>query len=57
MTKFIAWLNDGSYINVKADRMIKEDNMLYAHNGGELVAAVEIDAVIAAYLGERKEEL
>ena len=37
MTKFITWLNDGSYINVQADQMTKEDNMLYAHNGGELV--------------------
>ena len=55
MTKFIAQLNDHSYINTPADRMIKEDNMLYAYNGNDLVAAVEISAVIAVYLSERGE--
>ena len=53
MTKFIAQLNDHSYINTPADRMIKEDNMIYAYNAGELVAAVEISAVIAAHLSEK----
>lgn len=28
MTKFIAQLNDHSYINTPADRMIKEDNII-----------------------------
>ena len=55
MTKFIAQLNDNSYINTPADRMTREDNMLYAYNGGELVAAVDISAVLAAYLSERGE--
>ena len=53
MARFIAQLNDGSHINVRADRMTKEENMLYAYNSGELVAAVEITAVIAAYLSEK----
>ena len=53
MTRFIVQLNDCSYINTPADRMIKEENMLYAYNGSELVAAVEISAVIAAYLSEK----
>lgn len=56
MARFIAQLNDGGYINVLADRMVKEDNMLYAYNGGELVAAVDISAVIVAYLSEKGEK-
>lgn len=56
MTRFIAQLNDSSYINVLADRMIKEENMLYAYSGGELVAAVDISAVIVAYLSQKGEK-
>ena len=56
MTRFIAQLNDGGHINVRADRMTKEDNMLYAYNIGELVAAVEVTAVIVAYLSEKGEK-
>lgn len=53
MTKFIAQLNDTSYINTPADRMTKEENMIYAYKGGELVAAVDISAVIAVHLSEK----
>lgn len=56
MARFIAQLNDSAYINVLADRMVKEDNMLYAYSGGELVAAVDISAVIVAYLSEKGEK-
>ena len=53
MNRFIAQLNDSSYVNVPADKMEKIDNMLYAYNGGNLMAAVEITAVIVAYLSEK----
>lgn len=53
MMRFIAQLNGALHINVQADKMIKEENMIYAYNGYELVAAVEISAVIAVYLSER----
>lgn len=46
-------LNDNSYINVAADRMEKEENMLYVWDGDNLVAVVEITAVITAHLSEK----
>lgn len=48
-------LNDNSYINVAADRMEKEENMLYVWDGDDLVAVVEITAVIAAHISEKGE--
>lgn len=46
--RFHAQLNDGSYINVVADRMELKDNMLFAYDGTVLVALVDISAVISA---------
>ena len=56
MPRFIAKLNDGSYINVTADRLEQCENMLYAYNGKSLVAVVEITALIVAYLCEKGEK-
>ena len=46
-------LNDGSYINVAADWMTKEDDMLYIWDEKDLVAVVEITAVISAHISEK----
>ena len=46
-------LSGGSYINVAADRMEKEDDMLYVYDGNSLVAVVEITAVISAHISEK----
>lgn len=48
-------MNGGSYINVPADRMQKEDCMLYVYDGNSLVAVVEITAVISAHISEKGE--
>ena len=56
MKRCIITLNGGSYINVAADRMEKEDYMLYAYDGDNLVAAVEITAVISAHISEKGEK-
>lgn len=53
MMRFTAQLNDMSFINVKADKMEMIDNMLYVRDGNNLVAVVEISAVVAAYVSER----
>lgn len=52
MNKFVAQLNDGSYINTQADRMEVRENILYAYHEGQLVALVDITAVISAHLRE-----
>lgn len=53
MKRFTAQLNDMSYINVQADRMELVDNMLRVWDGNNLVAIVDISAIITAHLSER----
>lgn len=48
-------LNGGSYINVAADRMAMEDNMLYVYDGNSLVAVVDISVVLSAHISEKGE--
>lgn len=54
--RFVATLNDGSFVNVRADRMEAFDNMLYVYSGEQMVALVEVTAVICAHLSERGDE-
>ena len=51
--RFVAQLNDGSYMNVPADRMDVEDNFLRAWMDGRLIAIVDTSAVISAHLSEK----
>lgn len=50
--RFCAQLNDGSYINVVADRMELKENMLFVYDGPQLVALADISAVISARIGD-----
>lgn len=52
MMRFVAQLNDGSFINTFADRMEVNENMLYVYADKQLVALVEVTALIAAHLRE-----
>ena len=53
MMRFNAQLNDLSYINVKADNMEVIDNMLHVKDGNNLVAVIDISAVVAAHISEK----
>ena len=55
MMRFNAQLNDMSYVNVKADKMELIDNMLHVKDGNNLVAVIDLSAVVAAHLSERGE--
>ena len=56
MKRFIAILNDGSFVNVPATRMeILEDNIM-AYNGNELVAYADIGFTLAAHISDRKDD-
>lgn len=46
-------LNDGSYINVAADRMEVKDNMLYVWLSDRLQAVAELTAIIEAHLSDK----
>lgn len=56
MVRFTAQFNDMSHINIKADKMELIENMLHVKDGDNLVAVVEITAVVMAYLSERGEK-
>ena len=46
-------LNGCSYINVPADRMEKEEDMLYVYDGANLVAVVDTSVVLSAHISEK----
>ena len=48
MKKFVAQLNDGSYINCFADRMEIKDNLILVWWEDDLVVALDISAAIVA---------
>lgn len=53
MKRFNAVLNDGSYVNVEADRMHMEENALFVWKGQDLVAYIDVSCVLCAHLSER----
>lgn len=53
MKRFIAQLNDGSFINVPATKMVPGDGGIFAWNGEDLVAFVDLSAVVCAHLSEK----
>jgi len=48
MKKFVALLNDGSYINTFADRMELKDNLILVWWEQDLVAIADISVVLMA---------
>lgn len=55
MKRFVAQINDGSYVNIVADRMVLEDCTLRVFCDGELVAFLDISCVLIAKFSERSE--
>ena len=53
MNRFIVQLNDGGVMNIPADRMELKENFLFAWRGTELIAMVDISAVICAHMSEK----
>jgi hypothetical protein len=53
MKRFTAQLNDGSFVNVQADKMEVKDNAIWVTDGQELVAYVDISCVLCAHVSER----
>lgn len=54
MKRFVANLNDGSYVNVAADRMELKENMIFAYKEDKLVALTDISCVLAARIDENQ---
>ena len=53
MKRFIATLNDGSFINIPADSMKLENDALLVSDGNELVAYVDLSCTLCAHISER----
>ena len=53
MKKFIAQLNDCSFINISADEMMLEDNCIRVYCEGKLVAFLDVSIILSAYLSEK----
>lgn len=52
MNRFIVQLNDDGFMNIPADRMEQKENFLFAWRGTELIAMVDISAVICAHMSQ-----
>ena len=58
MSRFVARMNDDSFINVEADvmRLDDERNCLLVIKGTDLVAVVDLAVVLTAHMSEEKKE-
>ena len=57
MKRFVAQINDGSYVNINADRMVLEDNALRVFCEGELVAFLDVSCVLIARMDTQSNEV
>lgn len=53
MKRIIVQLNDGSHINIPADRMERDGDYLIAFSGDKMVAFIDVSAVIVAHMSEK----
>lgn len=53
MKKLVANLNDGSFINIPADKMTIEENLIIAKNGEDIVAVIDTAVVLVAYISDK----
>ena len=56
MKRFIAILNDGSFINVPATRMEIKDDSIIAYDGDSPVVYADVGFTLTAHISERTEE-
>ncbi len=56
MKRFIAILNDGSFINVPATRMEIRDDSIFVYDGNAVVAYVDTGFTLTAHVSDRKDE-
>ena len=55
MKRFVAIMNDGSFINVPATRMEKQEDAILVWEDNELVVWVDTCAVISAQIRKEKD--
>ena len=55
MKRFIAILNDGSFVNVPATRMEIQGDEIIAYEDDQVVAYADKGFTLVAHIGDRKE--
>ncbi len=55
MKRFIAILNDGSFVNVPATRMEINDTSIIAYDGDKIVAYTDMGFTLTAHISDRKD--
>lgn len=53
MKRLVIKLTDGTFINIEADKLTRDGNLLIASFGDDLKAVVNSDCVQIAYLSEQ----
>ena len=53
MKRFTAQMSDGSFINIEATRMELTENLICVYCKAELIAIVDVSAVLQAHISER----
>lgn len=56
MKRFVAIMNDGSFINVPATKMEIEENAIIVTDGESKVAYMDLSVVLCAHISERNGE-
>lgn len=55
MSRFIAQFNNDKYINIRADRMVEDEdnNLIKVYDGESIVACVDMSIILSAHISEQ----
>lgn len=54
MKRFVATFNDGSFLNIPADRMeVRENAFILVWLNAQLAAVIDIAGIVGAYMSEK----
>lgn len=54
MKRAVVNLADSSFINIPADRMEKDGEMIFVYNGSSLVAAIDLSCILSVHIVEKR---
>ena len=55
MKKCVANFHSASYVNIPADRLEREDSVIFVYNGDKLVAMFDIGVLLSIWISEVKD--
>ena len=59
MSRFIAQFNNGRYINIRADRIVEDEdnNLLKVYDGDSIVACIDKSIILSVHISEQGGEM